>query len=255
MLPFLGAPPPALLRWAVGLYAFYVVAPILPFMPAWPDDMQLRVEMADALRIYGTGTWQEIRRYSLHEWRVFSPVYLSLFTVTPALFLAGVVTWRCGVLRDPGPHREGLARVAGLGIVAGLGLSAMTLADNDGAGSLAAYGAASVAPVILAAGYGAALLLAVHAGRAPRLLRWIAAAGRMAFTNYLVQSLVFTTLFYGYGFGLTGKVRALPAFLGGVAFFGAQVAFSRWWLARFRFGPLEWAWRSLTYGRAQPFRR
>ena len=257
VLPFLDASTRALLRWGIALYIFYLVAPVLPFMPAWPDDSLLRAEHADALRIYGTGTWDEIRRYSLHEWRIFSPVYLSLFTVTPALFLFGVVTWRSGILREPAAHRTGLRRVAWAGFAGGLTLSWLAFINgtNDAA-TWTGFAGATFGPAVLAAGYGAALVLAVEDHRAPRLLRSLAAAGRMAFTNYLVQSLVFSTIFYaGFGFGLIGKVDAVSALVGGTAFFVAQVAFSRWWLARFRFGPLEWAWRSLTYGRAQPFRR
>ena len=257
VLPFLEAPPRTLLRWGIALYAFYLVAPVLPFMPPWPEDSLLRIEHADALRIYGTGSWGEIRRYSLHEWHVFSPVYLSLFTVTPALFLFGVATWRSGVLREPAAHREWLRWVARAGLVFGLGLSLVSFASGTGdTATWAGFLASTFGPAVLAAGYGATLVLAVEDHRAPRTLRALAAAGRMAFTNYLMQSLVFTTIFYaGHGFGLIGKVGAMAALLGGIAFFSFQVAFSRWWLARFRFGPLEWAWRSLTYGRMQPFRR
>jgi len=257
VLPFIDAAPRALLRWAIALYALYLVAPLLPFMPAWPEEAQLRAEVADALRIYGTGTWGEIRRYSLHEWRVFSPVYLSLFTVTPSLFLFGIVTWRAGVLRNAAAHRDALAWVAKSGLFGGLGLSGVAYASGTGdTATWAGFIAATFGPLVLAAGYGASLVLAVEDRRAPRLLRALAAAGRMAFTNYLAQSLVFTTIFYaGYGLGLIGRIGAMPTLLGGIAFFALQVAFSRWWLARFRFGPLEWAWRSLTYGRRQAFRR
>lgn len=257
VLPFLDASPRTLLRWAIALYAFYLVAPVLPFMPAWPDDSLLRAEYADALRIYGAGTWEQMRRYSLHEWRVFSPVYISLFTVTPALFLFGVVTWRSGILREPAAHRDQLRWIARGGIAGGLALSLVGYANgNADSATWAGFLAATFGPAVLAAGYGAALVLAVEDRRAPRMLGALAAAGRMAFSNYLTQSLVFTTIFYaGPGVGLIGKVDAVTALIGGTAFFAAQVAFSRWWLARFRFGPLEWAWRSLTYGRAQPFRR
>jgi uncharacterized protein len=73
----------------------------------------------------------------------------------------------------------------------------------------------------------------------------------MALTNYLAQSLICTTIFYGYGFGLYGQVGpALGVFLT-LVIFGLQVLFSRWWLSRYHYGPMEWLWRSLTYGKAQ----
>jgi uncharacterized protein len=77
----------------------------------------------------------------------------------------------------------------------------------------------------------------------------------MAFTNYLVQTIVCTTLFYGYGLGWFGHLDR-PALLTVVAaLWVAQLVWSPLWLARFRLGPAEWAWRSLTYGALQPLRR
>ncbi len=72
----------------------------------------------------------------------------------------------------------------------------------------------------------------------------------MPLTNYLMQSLIATTLFYSYGFGLFGKVGPAVGFLISLAIYGVQVVYSRWWMARFRFGPLEWLWRMITYGRS-----
>jgi uncharacterized protein len=89
---------------------------------------------------------------------------------------------------------------------------------------------------------------------APRLGR-LAPAGRMALTNYLAQSLVCTFIFSGYGLGYFEQLpRAwqLPFVLG---FFTLQVLASHWWLARFRFGPMEWLWRAATYLQWPPMRR
>jgi uncharacterized protein len=82
----------------------------------------------------------------------------------------------------------------------------------------------------------------------------LANAGRMALTNYLLQSLICTLLFYGYGFGLYGKVGIAGGILLTAVIFAAQVALSSWWLGRFRFGPMEWLWRTLTYGKRQAMR-
>jgi uncharacterized protein len=77
----------------------------------------------------------------------------------------------------------------------------------------------------------------------------------MAFTNYILQTLICTTLFFGHGFGLYGSVERTGQILIVLAIWGFQLLLSPWWLARFRYGPLEWAWRSLSYGTRQPFRR
>ena len=74
-------------------------------------------------------------------------------------------------------------------------------------------------------------------------------------TNYLAQSVVLSLLFYGYGLGLYGRLGSLAAVGVGLAVYAGQVVFSWAWLGRYRFGPVEWVWRSLTYGRGQPMRR
>ena len=85
-------------------------------------------------------------------------------------------------------------------------------------------------------------------------LRPLAAVGRMALSNYLFQSLACTTLFYSYGIGLFGKVGPFAALCLTIAIYTCQALFSVEWLRYFRFGPLEWIWRSLTYGKLQPMR-
>jgi uncharacterized protein len=77
----------------------------------------------------------------------------------------------------------------------------------------------------------------------------------MALTHYLSQSLIGTTLFYGYGFGLYDQVGPTLMVVLVLAVFMAQLLFSRFWLGRYRFGPAEWIWRCLTYGQWQPIRR
>ena len=79
--------------------------------------------------------------------------------------------------------------------------------------------------------------------------------GQMALSNYLGQSLICTTLFYPYAFNLYGKLGAATTLMISLVIFAFQMVVSRWWLSRYRFGPAEWVWRSLTYSAAQPLRR
>jgi uncharacterized protein len=83
----------------------------------------------------------------------------------------------------------------------------------------------------------------------------LAAVGRMALTNYIMQSLICTTLFYGYGFGLFGRLDYAWQLVVVAAVWALQLVISPWWLRRFHFGPLEWLWRWLTYGVRPPLRR
>jgi uncharacterized protein len=74
----------------------------------------------------------------------------------------------------------------------------------------------------------------------------------MALTNYLLQSLIGTTLFYGYGLGLAGQMGRLGTMATALLVFAAQAYLSLLWLKRFRYGPMEWLWRNLTYRSRQP---
>ena len=97
------------------------------------------------------------------------------------------------------------------------------------------------------------LLMAIcKTGAMPIARAGLANVGRMAFTNYLMQSLICSAIFFGWGFGQFGVLRRSQLVPIVLAIWAFQIAFSALWLRRFRFGPLEWAWRSLTYGRRQP---
>jgi uncharacterized protein len=75
----------------------------------------------------------------------------------------------------------------------------------------------------------------------------------MSLSNYLLQSLIFGWVFYGYGLGRFGAMSSTQAAILGIAVYLCQVVASHYWLRRFRFGPVEWLWRSATYAAWQPF--
>jgi uncharacterized protein len=87
----------------------------------------------------------------------------------------------------------------------------------------------------------------------PRLMP-LSFVGRMALTNYLLQTVICTVLFYGYGFGLYSRVGIAGGILLTAVLYTLQIILSKWWLSRYRFGPMEWLWRSATYLKLQPMR-
>ena len=108
-----------------------------------------------------------------------------------------------------------------------------------------------VGTVLLAGGYGAAIILATDRPVGRKLLAWAAPVGRMAFTNYLLQSVIFGWVFYGYGLGLFGKLGVADALAIGIGVYVLQAALSAWWLRRHLYGPVEWLWRGAMYGKRQ----
>lgn len=103
--------------------------------------------------------------------------------------------------------------------------------------------------------YAAAIILAVQGGTARWLTARLAAAGRMAFSNYLGTSLLMTTIFYGYGFGLFGQLHRAQLYILVLGQWLLILGWSPLWLRYFRYGPFEWAWRSLSRGRFVSFRQ
>jgi len=108
--------------------------------------------------------------------------------------------------------------------------------------------------VFASVGYAAVIVLAVKQRVLGRLRVRLAAVGQTALSNYLLQSIVTSILFLGWGFGLAGRFDYADQLLVVAAIWAAQLAVSPMWLARYRFGPAEWLWRSLTYGQRQPMR-
>jgi len=112
-----------------------------------------------------------------------------------------------------------------------------------------------VGAVFASVGYAALLILAVKKNALGALGRALTAVGRMAFSNYLFQSVVTSVLFLGWGFGLAGRFDYAGQLGIVVAIWVFQLVASPIWLGRYRFGPAEWLWRSLTYGKWQAMRR
>ena len=108
--------------------------------------------------------------------------------------------------------------------------------------------------ILVSLGYLSLVMLICRSRLGGRLLQAISAVGRTALSNYLLQTVLCTTLFYGHGLGLFGSVERTGQVAIVVAVWIVQLIASSWWIKRFRFGPMEWVWRSLTYGQLQPIR-
>lgn len=250
---FLSSRAPAIAGAAV--LAVFIVSAFLPMVVAMPSRAWMAHNVSEALRLYGSGGFVDVLAFRIHELPGFLPLHVSIFPRTVALMLIGAALWRAGVFKPGAPASRALLPAAAIGIVAGGALSIAHESRWLGLDWQAKLALERLGTVLLAGGYGAAIVLATDTAGGRRWLAWAAPLGRMAFTNYLLQSVIFGWLFYGYGLGLFGT-RGVAAALGiGIAVYILQVAFSAWWLKRFLYGPLEWVWRCAMYGKRQPFRR
>jgi uncharacterized protein len=185
-----------------------------------------------------------------------------------SMFLLGLYIGRSRILHDVAPHLPLIRRVFawGVGIGAVSALAEWSLTQKYGyavftestasngvrflGDMLFAYGSTS-----LALGYGAGIVLLAQRPGWQTALRLLQNLGKMALTAYLSSTLMFATLFYGWGFGQLFLLGPAVTTFYAVLFFATLLLFCAWWLGRFRFGPAEWLWRSLTYLKMQPLRR
>jgi uncharacterized protein len=187
----------------------------------------------------------------------------SLYWITHvfAMMLVGVLLGRRQVLRNFQQYKSLFRWLAWGGLGLGLLLNAAWVyvwAKPDAVPGefydLATRGVRTLAGPTLTMGYLAGVILLAQQAAWHEQLGGLAAVGRLALTNYLLQSVISTLLFYGYGLSMYGEMGPFLTLLLTLVIFRGQIWFSNWWLARYRFGPVEWLWRTLTYGRRQPLR-
>lgn len=198
--------------------------------------------MGAEAEIYRSGSWFDITRH-----RTFTSLLIALPAkltglglYTLGLFLLGMYVAATDFLG----RLDVLRRLMWPAVVLGL------LFEMAGV----AWRMATVAGVaLLAAGYAAALVLQLSRHSKGFLGRWLAPLGRLALSNYLLQSVLYGFVFYSTGLGLHGRLRPEQVFLIALLALGVQLQFSAFWLRHFRFGPAEWAWRRLAYRASLPF--
>lgn len=174
------------------------------------------------------------------------------------MFLMGLVAAKKGFIQHPESHRLLLYKVIGIGLVLSLPISVTIILLHLGIlhfGLLTSYirhVLVSISGVFLSLVYIAFLLLLLQKEKWLHRLRPLGYAGRMALSNYIGQTLVGVGIYTGLGW--FGQINLLQGVLIAVPVYILQIIFSYYWLKRYRFGPLEWIWRSLTYGKIQPMK-
>jgi uncharacterized protein len=248
-LPFLFG-----LRWLLAAAAatflvLYLALQVWSPPGLFPSLASVQRAVQDANHIYATGDFWEVMAFRLREIPLIVPLHIYVFPRTIGLFLLGAFIWRSGVLRKP--DRMLLLSTAAGCIGLGAALIFLKVSGVIASKSLGAV-AAPAGTILLALGYGATFVAIAELTSGKKLLGWAVPLGRMAFTNYLSQSVIFGWIFYGYGLGLFGQLGPASALAVGLGVYICQISFSAWWLRRYRYGPVEWLWRTLMYGTPQP---
>lgn len=221
-------------------------------------------ERVEEIRIDSRGSYAEAVRYRAGKFAEDMPDAAGLSFMALPMFMIGFWFVRAGVVARLREHRTLFRKLAAWTLPIGMAMTLLSVwlvpsFPGDGMGGrdparMTAVSLFQLGALLLCLGYfaGLVLLLGTRAGH------WLAPlghAGRMALTNYIGASVISTLFFFGYGLGYWGQLSR-PGQMAFVAVvFALQVAFSWLWLRHFRYGPLEWAWRALTYWQLPPMRR
>ena len=231
-------------------------------LDAW-RDLEVNVEPTPRLlereRLKFQGSYRESFVANAGEVADLYAFALPTFFIWDALacMLLGMALFKVGFLTGRRSRRCYLA-TAVLGLGVGLAVNGFEMAmkiATDYAPEWVSGGSVptnDLGRVCMALGFVSVVMIASARGYLAKLRRGLAAVGRMALTNYILQSIFGIAIFHDMGFGLWNELARHELYYVVFGQWVVMIAFSVWWLGRFRFGPLEWLWRSLTYGRRQP---
>ena len=227
-------------------------------------EKELAKDKADKekeLRIFTSGRYAETVVLSGSRFPEKAAEDFGFAIVLIGMFLLGTWFVRSGVMENTGAHLPFFRKLAvyGLPIGIGLGLLGSSIAMShtpgdryDGWGI--AVGLSFIGNLPACLGYVGMVVLMLHSKTVFSRIHVLGPLGRMALTNYLMQSLICAIYFYGYAMGHWGMPRAQQLVFVLIVY-AAQIAFSHWWLSRFLYGPMEWLWRGFTYWHVPQLRR
>jgi uncharacterized protein len=252
-----------LLRWTVILLAvptaLYIVALAVWIILGGGAAQQPGGPPANVLRLFAAIGTGGIKDAFIGNLVFLAGRWADLFATVRfpkvlGMFVLGLWTVRTGIALSPSNHRETLVRWSALGWGIGLPtnlIGAWALEHwpylPPSIGGLLGVVMQAIGVPMLAIGYATTVALLVVDGR--RFIMVFGPVGRMALTNYLMHSIICVTLSYGFGFGLWWRTGAAKAMAIAAAIIVVQIPLSALWLSRYRYGPVEWIWRRLTYAR------
>ncbi|BAB04475.1 DUF418 domain-containing protein [Halalkalibacterium halodurans] len=269
LLLFGRSKPKTLVIWALSLYLLFSIPFVLSSfvvetgengMNEWEETMKAEYESEakQALEVYSNGTFSEIATQRIHDRMTYMSIngmltfnpFIYFFSSIPyfSMFLLGAAFAKARILHDPDKHQRIHRILWIIGFIIGIGGNLLAALSNQQLYLL-------IGAPFLMLFYVTTLTYLVTKTSIARWFHPFATVGRMAFTNYLCQSLICTFLFYRYGLGLYGSVGPFVGTLMAFAIFAFQMALSLLWFRRYRTGPLEWIWRSLTYKKRLPMKR
>lgn len=276
ILPFLKRESKTLSWWVgsimglviVGLSVFVIIKGGKGVETTLAQKQEVAHKAQALIQGYGQHSWWAVMKFRLWDfWHFFMPRGLLATIGTWLTLLVGLWVWKQNLLQNPSIHLPMIRRWAVWGLGLGLAMSLLVSRILPMEAFVKAHWswAKALMPLFVMAQVFGTQLLAfgvmfglVWLWSQPlwrERLRPLTSVGRMGFTNYITHSVVCCFIFEGWGLGWYGKLGPFAGLLIGLGIYTLQIPFSRWWLGRYRFGPLEWVWRTLSYGVRPPMHR
>lgn len=214
-----------------------------------------------AIKAYGSGTYIDMVKQRVDEVKsTLSGIFFYGWNVL-AMFLIGAYAWRKNYFKDIEGNLKFFKKVFIVCAILGIIFNTLYVYTKDMANPSWPSPIMFLNTIFIQIGaptmcfaYISGIVLLSRKEFWAKLLNPISAIGRTALSNYIFQSLLLTFIFYNHGLGLFGKTNYLTELIFTFVLFAFQIVLSNLWLKKFRFGPLEWLWRSLTYGKMQPMK-
>ncbi|KON89484.1 hypothetical protein AF332_23455 [Sporosarcina globispora] len=228
------------------LFALLLFATVL-FVPADELSIYDPSSALASLQVYQNGSFSEVTAQRVEDWsgvNNLASLPIMLASIFP-LFLIGGGAAKLRWLEESEKNREFLKKIMLSSLAAGLLLKLLPYLLESSLGL--DYVQDIFGGPLLAIAYGLGIAVVIKSGKIPKILLPLSYVGKLSLSNYLFQSIISTVIFYSYGLGFYGKVSAFWGTLLVIFIFAFQILASRFWVARYYYGPVEWLWRSFTY--------
>lgn len=248
-------------------YGFYLMALQIPEAKAGMEEgiqsqmSQISALYKQAATIYSEGNFAEMRSMRIQEYLILLPGVFFFYPVVLGMFLIGMRAAKMNLIANYQNHIAYFRRLFRNSLIVAIPANIILVyAYQNSVSSIPSL--LSVTTTLMSAIGGISMSLVYISGivilynkHNEKLGKWFAPVGRMALTNYLMQSVITSFLFLNYGLGWYGMPTLWQGILLTILIYLIQLYWSRWWLSNYLYGPFEWLWRSLTYLKLQPFRR
>ncbi|MEH6934792.1 DUF418 domain-containing protein [Bacillus sp. JJ783] len=253
LMMFINRKPKTLLIWASILLALIMLASYQSESTSNPyDDLAPYTEKEH--KVHETGSYMDHVNFRLTENPfdymgingVFGLVFISVFAIIfmSPLFLLGMYVGKKGWLFEVNQH---IPAVKKIWLITGIFSFTIKILAIFVKHPILIMLQDSLTPVTMTFFYGSTIILLFHYKKVAHLLTYMANMGKMSVSNYLAQSIITTTIFYAYGFGLYGKIGYFFGILLTIGIYTIQLFVSTYWLQKYRMGPVEYVWRLGTY--------